>query len=95
MDQNKLQKLRKELADLRRSPQRARALESLAKRLGRKLVKRGKHPMWESTEFDWLFPLSIPHHRKDLPQKTRKSILDQLDTDIDAWDERLLEEDDG
>src|SRR5262245_10410261 len=62
MDRKKLDKLKRELAHLRRSPQRALALQGLAKKLGRKSVKRGKEPMWESTEFPQLFVLAIPDH---------------------------------
>jgi hypothetical protein len=90
MRRNALDKLRDELASLRRATVDARALESLAKRLGRKLVKRGKHPMWESKEFADLFPLSIPHHGgKDIPSGTKRSILDQLEEDVLAWEEVL------
>ena len=92
MNATKLRKIRNRLATLRLSPQSARALESLARQLGRQPVKRGKEPMWESTNFD-LFPLSIPHHGgRDIPVGTRNSILDQLEDDILAWDEELLEE---
>lgn len=84
-----LAKLRGELARMRRSPQRAADLESLAKRLGRKQVKRGKEPMWESTEFD-LFPLAIPHHGgRDLATGTKNSVLSSLEEDLLAWEERL------
>jgi hypothetical protein len=90
MTRKKLDKLKRELAELRRSPQRATALERLAKGLGRKLVKRGKHPMWESAEFTSLFPLAIPHHGgRDLAPGTKRSILDQLEDDVLAWEARL------
>jgi len=93
MRANALSKLRSELAALRRATVDARTLERLAKRLGRKLVKRGKHPMWESTEFVDLFPLSIPHHGgRDLPPGTKRSILDQLEGDLLAWEEKLGDE---
>ena len=94
MHRRKLDKLKRELAQLRRSPQKARALQSLAKRLGRKKVKRGKEPMWESTEFGDLFVLSIPDHGgRDLPPGTKNSILDQLEGDILRWDEKFDDED--
>jgi hypothetical protein len=90
MNRRKLDKLRRELAALRRSPQRAAALERLARKLGRRLVKRGKEPMWESVEFDHLFALAIPHHGgRDLAPKTQQSILDNLENDLFAWEERL------
>ena len=95
MNQRKLRALKQELEQARRSPQRAAALQSLAKRLGRKLVKRGKHPMWVNEEFPKLFPLAIPDHGgRDLAPGTRNSILNQLDDDISAWDQLLPEEDD-
>jgi hypothetical protein len=83
-----------EVADCRHSAQKASAVESLARRLGRKPVNRGKHPMWESAEFPRLYPLSIPHHgAKDLSIGTRNSILEQLEDDVAAW-ERVLDDDD-
>ncbi len=91
----KLGKIRRQLAAMRLSPQRARALERLARQLGRKPAKRGTDPMWESAQFS-LFPLSIPHHGgRDLPVGTKNSILDQLEDDLLAWEEELSEEDDG
>ena len=91
----KLGKIKSRLAAMRISPQGARALERLARQLGRQPVKRGKEPMWESAKFS-LFPLSIPHHGgRDLPVGTRNSILNQLEDDILAWEEELSEEDDG
>ncbi len=95
MNARKLGRLRSRLAEMRRSPQRARALESLARQLGRQRAKRGKEPMWESAGFG-LFPLAIPHHGgRDLPVGTKNSILNQLEEDILAWEEELSEEDDG
>jgi len=83
MDRKGLDKIRREMDSLRRSPQSASALERLARRLGRRPVKRDKHPMWESTEFDDLYALSIPHHAgRGLAPGTRKSILDQLEEDV-------------
>lgn len=74
---------------MRRSPQKAAALQSLAKRLGRTKADRGKEPTWVSP-FP-LYPLSIPDHGggKDLANGTKNSILNQLEDDILAWDERL------
>jgi hypothetical protein len=58
-------------------------------------VKRGKEPMWESTEFDELYPLSIPHHGgRDLAIGTKNSILDQLEGDVCAWEARLADDED-
>jgi hypothetical protein len=90
MSRKKLDQLKRELEQMRRSPQNARALQGLAKRLGRKPVKRGKEPMWESPEFADLYALSIPDHGgRDLAIGTKNSILNQLEDDILAWEERL------
>ena len=90
MDRRKLEKIEQEIEAARGSPQKANRLERIAKRLGRKSVKRGKEPTWESTDFNHLYPLSIPHHGgKDIPTGTAKSILDQLQEDVDAWREWL------
>ena len=65
-------------------------MESLARSLGRRRVKRGKEPVWESEAFDDLFPLAIPHHGdRDLATGTKRSILEQLEGDVLAWEERL------
>jgi hypothetical protein len=50
--------------------------------------------MWESVEFDHLFPLAIPHHGggRDLAIGTKNSILDQLENDVEAWEQRLGDE---
>jgi hypothetical protein len=47
MTPRKLAKLKQELASFRRSQAKAADLESMARRLGRKQVKRGKEPTWE------------------------------------------------
>lgn len=92
MDRKKLEKLRIELEDLRRGRHKARAFQQLAGALGRKKVKRGKEPMWESQPFPDLFPLAIPDHGgADIPIGTQKSILGNLEGDIERWDELLGE----
>lgn len=93
MNRRRLNKLRREIAQARRAPQKARQLEEIARRLGRKLVNRGKEPVWESQQFNDLFPLAIPHHGgRDLAPGTQRSILDQLDDDVAAWDQLLEDE---
>jgi hypothetical protein len=88
MTPEKLHKIKREIARLRRTEAKARDLEKVARQLGRKLVKRGREPMWESTAFECLFVLSIPRHGgKDLAPGTRKSILDQLEDDVLAWED--------
>jgi hypothetical protein len=92
MNRRKLHRLKRELAALRRSPQKAAAFERFARKLGRKPVKRGKEPMWESAEFD-LYALAIPHHGgRDLAPGTQNSILNQLENDLAAWDQKLGDE---
>jgi hypothetical protein len=93
MTPKKLDKLRGEILQRRRAPQKAADLEGIARRLGRKRINRGKHPMWESQDFPKLYVLSIPDHgSKDLPVGTRNSILDQLEDDILAWEELIQAE---
>ena len=96
MTRRKLAKILKDLAALRRGMHKAREFESLAGSLGRKLENRGKHPMWVSTVFDELDALSIPRHGgKDIPPGTKKSILNQLEDDLLAWEERLGKKENG
>lgn len=86
----RLERIRREAETLRRSQPKSRELQRLAVRLGRKKVDRGKHPMYESEAFPHLRPLSIPNHKgRDLPSGTKNSILNQLEDDLDAWDEAL------
>jgi hypothetical protein len=93
MDRRKLERLRRQLRALRRSQPKARDLASLAAQLGRKIANRGKEPTYESENFPHLRPLSIPHHKgRDLPTGTKNSILNQLEEDLDAWDEVLSRE---
>lgn len=81
--------------EIRRSPQgrSSKDLESLAKRVGRdKKTLTGKEPTWIREENPELSPpLSIPHHSKDMPPGTARSILDILISDCDDW-EFLLDE---
>jgi hypothetical protein len=93
MDRKKLDKISRALAQLRRSPQNARSMENLAKRLGRKRVKRGKEPVWESQVFAQLYPLAIPKHGgRDLAPGTKNNILDQLESDVFAWECKIDDE---
>jgi hypothetical protein len=93
MDRRGLEKLRREAERLRGTQAKATALQRLALRLGRKKVKRGKEPMYESEPFPRLPPLSIPMHKgRDMPTGTRNSILTQLEDDINEWDEALTKQ---
>ena len=69
-------------------------MEKLARMLGRTQDKRGKEPTWVHNELP-VYPLSIPHHGgRDLAPGTRNSILDVLEDDVLAWEERLRLADD-
>ena len=93
MDRKKLYKLKAKLDETRRSSPKALKLQRLAKQLGRKKMKRGKEPTWENENFPELRPLSIPDHGgKELPTGTKYSILNQLEDDYIAWDEKLTED---
>ena len=95
MNRSKLEKIKREIRQLRRSPQKAVALERLAKRLGRKSVKRGKEPVWESQALDEVFAVAIPRHgTRDLAPGTQRNILDALEEDVLVWEERLPNEED-
>jgi hypothetical protein len=93
MDREKLDKIRRRIEELRkRGGIGYSELESLARALGRVPSKRGKHQTWVNQTFDDLRPLSIPRHgSKDLNKYTANDILDQLELDIDKFEE-LIEE---
>jgi hypothetical protein len=93
MDRKRLEKLRLELASLRRSQPKAKDLGALAGRLGRRLENRAKHPIYVSDSFPHLRPLPIPNHKgRDLPNGTKNSILNQPEDDLHAWNEYLSQE---
>lgn len=86
--------LRKEVAALRRFQPKAKDLEALAKRLGRKKTDRGKEPTYVSEKFPDLRPLSIPNHKgRDLATGTKNSILNQLEDDLLEWEDSLDHDD--
>lgn len=93
MTRKKLYKLRRKLADLRQREGNIKPaeMERLAVACGRGLhTGRGKEPTWVSKYFPKLLrPLGIPHHSKELNPYTAASILDQLETDLDAIEESL------
>lgn len=95
MDARKLARIRGEIEAARRKPQSQDDLIRLAERLGRTRSKRGKEPTWV-TDLPDLFPLSIPYAKGgDLKPGTKKSILNQLEGDVLAWDEILQERENG
>ena len=94
MNLEKLGKLRKRVEELRKKGGIGYSeLESLAKALGRVPSKRGKHQTWVNQTFDGLRPLSILHHgSKDLNRITANNILDQLELDIEKFEEFIEEQ---
>ena len=96
MNRAKLDKLRLELTKLRRSPQKASALEGMAKKLGRKISKRGKEPVWVNQDLAGVYPLAIPHHGgRDLSPGVQRNVLDILEGDIAALEEQIPDDDDA
>jgi hypothetical protein len=92
MDRRKLEKLRFEFEAMKGSPQKGSDIASLAQRLGRKRVNRGKEPSFES-DFD-IPVLTIPMHgSKDLKRGTQKNILMQLEDDFIAWEQKFDNDD--
>jgi len=89
MNPRKLRRCEQRLTKLRRSVPSAKQLEGLATSLGRKRVKRGKEPTWESMAFSNLRPVSIPRHSSNLNKFTAGSILNQLEEDIFRYKEML------
>lgn len=73
---------------MRRRMVKPAEMQALVQQLGRKPVKRGKHPTWESERFPALRPLSIPDHgnRGDLSKTVRTCALKLLEQDIGAWE---------
>jgi len=88
MNPKQLRRCEQRLAKLRRSVPSAKQLEGLATSLGRKRVKRGKEPTWESMAFPNLRPVSIPRH-SFLSRFTAGNILSQLEEDIFRYKEML------
>ena len=93
MNRKKLDKLRRTLEGLRRQSPKALEIQKVAKQLGRKRVKRGKEPVWESLEFQHLRPLSIPDHGgRDLSPGVLRATVNQLEDDLNSWDERITQQ---
>ena len=84
MNKGKLEKLKIELESFRNKKGNIipNELITLAEKLGRKKVKRGKEPTYESELLPKSRPLTIPKHSRALNKYTAGSILDQLDQDI-------------
>jgi hypothetical protein len=90
MSLRKVRRLRSEIEALRgQGGLKSAELESLAQRLGRRRAKRGSEPTWVSEAFPDLRPVSIPNHPTDLNRYTAKSILNELEADLDRYEELL------
>jgi hypothetical protein len=90
MTLKKIRELRRRIEELRGSAQvQSRVLENLAKAIGRKPRKGGKHPMFE---LPGRRPLAIPHHSKPMKNLTKESILSQLEGDLAAQEEEIWNE---
>jgi len=89
---SKIRKLRSRIEALRKKGGvKAAELKSLAHSLGRTPSNRGKEPTWVNEEFTAWRPMSIPGHPGDLARPTVRSILDDLEADLDRY-EQLHEE---
>ena len=91
MNRRRLAKIQLQLAEIQRSPRgrKPSEFERLAKRLGRRKVKRGSEPNYASPDIPKLGPpLSIPHHA-ELKIGTSLSILTTLQSDVDVWAQHL------
>lgn len=90
LGRGKIQKLRSQIEALRRKGGiKSAELESLAQRLGRRRANTGKEPTWVNEELSNRRPVSIPSHPGDLNRHTARSILDQLEGDLDEYEELL------
>lgn len=91
MNPNRLKKLKRALAaKSSKGSVNAREMEQIASQLGRQKVKRGKEPTWEHKELTSRPPLSIPHHGStDLSPAVKRIVIDSLQKDIEAWEDRL------
>jgi hypothetical protein len=94
MNRTRLNKIRQRMeACRRRGGIGATELESLAQDLGRVKSKRGKEPTWINERFPELRPVSIPHHgSRDLNRFTAGSIIDQLELDLERWEQDMESE---
>ena len=92
-----IKQLRASLKEARRNftPISPHELEKFAKAVGRQKEDRGKEPTWVRKINPQLSPpLSIPNHSKDVKAGTARSIIDQLLSDLDEWEQYLESLDD-
>lgn len=90
MNATKVRRLRRDFESLRgRGGIKPKEMESLATKLGRKRHSRGSEPNWVSEVYKDLPPVSIPHH-SELNRFTARSILDQLEQDLERLESEYL-----
>lgn len=94
MNTRKLNKIRQEIASARKRANTHRDLERIARSLGRHRLTgvsaRGKEPTYASTIFLKANMITIPNHgNKTFGPRTQSIILDQLEEDVDRWEEKL------
>ena len=92
MNRSRLRKIEIELNELSHAPRgkKAEVFISLAQRLGRTRVNRGKEPTYERrVDPVFKYPLTIPNHPGDIRPGTARSIIDALMNDVDEWKEWL------
>jgi hypothetical protein len=91
MTPKKLQRFRGRIAELRRAKAvKSRDMVRLAEAIGRTLSNRGKEPTYIHEELISRRPISIPNH-PTLSIGVKNNILDDLDGDLDAYEERFIE----
>ncbi len=90
MTLRRVAQLRMRIAELRRARDvKSRDIVRLAQAVGRKPDnKRGKEPTYVHPELRNRRPLSIPNH-PTLAPGTKNNILDDLEGDLDAYEENL------
>jgi len=89
MDKKKVGRLRRKIANIRHAGGiRSTELARLAGQVGRRLHPRGREPTWISELLPGARPLSIPSHG-ELNRFTARSILDQIEEDLDMISEQL------
>lgn len=94
MTPSKLEKIKKDLENLKLNPKgiKSEVLIKIAIQLGRKKHPRGKEPTYvRDKEPELSPPLSIPNHKGTaLKTGTAKSIINQLLEDVEAWEEENI-----
>ena len=93
MDEKKLAKIERMIAECRKKSNRHRDLEHIVVALERRRVKRGKEPTYESVAFPAANMITIPDHgTKSIRPGTLKNILNQLEEDVWRFKDALEKE---